>query len=75
MRQEGIYAFLATLFFSGIEKTETARVLSSVPGSAGMLSFLQYSENLFEACEACGLCMVMDSVLWTPLSRQEEGQF
>src|SRR5436190_1397124 len=61
MRQEGICAFLAKIFFSGIEKAETARMLSAVHGSAGMISFLQYSENLFEACESYGLCMVMDS--------------
>jgi hypothetical protein len=72
MRQEGICAFLATLFFSGIEKAETARILSTVSGSAGMMSFLQYSDHLFAACESYGLRLAMDSGAYTrPLSRKD----
>jgi hypothetical protein len=62
-----------TFFFSGIEKAATADALAH-EGAAGMISRLQYSANLMEACGSIPL--VMDCGAFTrPLSRQDIEQY
>lgn len=57
-----------TFYFSGIQKRETAEVLTRV-NAAGMISRLDYSANLMAACPGR---LVMDSGAFTaPLSDQD----
>lgn len=48
------------MFFSGLEKVKTVQLLSRIPDAAGMMSYWEYTPNLFAACADIRR-MVMDS--------------
>jgi hypothetical protein len=57
------------MYFSGLEKRETVQILSRVPNAAGMISYWEYSPNLFAACEEFHVRLAFDSGAYTkPLS-------
>lgn len=61
---------MSTLYFSGIEKAATAQVLGDL-GAAGMMSRLQYSDALMQACEQI-VDLVMDCGSFTkPLTQDD----
>jgi len=62
---------MSTFYFSGIEKAATAKVLGEMQAT-GMMSRLQYSDDLMQVCNDLNLVLVMDSGAFTrPLTRAE----
>lgn len=59
------------MYLSGLEKVKTVQLLSRIPDAAGMMSYWEYSPNLFAACAEIRR-MVMDSGAFSrPLGRKD----